>query len=806
MARRLGNMLYRCRAHFYKKVYTIFLTLAFIFGFASPYFPDGQLGNGTRYAEASSHAFIENFIWQGDHGATVNNGASNTVWWNAHNWSNRQDTSSNSVSYDVGDHIDIHTSTSSLSDGTATNDRYKIGGDGGAGVGIMHLDFETIESARLRNPMLISPTAPGVVEFRAPRFVTTGHWWEIAIIPTNMVTGGEFTAVPCPGTGAEGFNDNPGSGHCPPQDSINFIIIGSTDYEPCLDWKIEMGVAKAINGVKQDYVSQIQVATNPSEKNELYAWRLEYYPDKIKVFADFDENGVKEQVDVFNVSVPWSEVYVNLLGVAYEADHHPQNGTTTQCTSYQGQVREMPWKEVKVSPVKYSKTRAYPKENGIEHTPITTGWVGYDTRDTQRFGSVNGVPQPNAFDYDDWGSVAFCSSGWYCNSPTSSKTLSFNLPAEDAAGISSAALLFDTRFEGDATLKVNGTPIGSLAKRSTVPGYTSDTHWVQRSIAVNPSLFVAGTNTITVDIQGQRDFDRLQFEFGYAENVADTTPPTRSNGQPIGTLPAGTATTTLGLDTNENATCKYATISGTAYDSMLSIFASTGGTKHQNVITGLQNGISYNYYVKCKDAASNKNIDDYTIAFSVASPGPKIIDVRVGASSDDAYSDPDSWPSYSHNDVARGIFAGNPGNSGQATWGGFRWTNLGIPAGAIINNAYVELVQKDWGFSGITTLAFEGASSPAAFSSLSTPYNRWASKTAWNVQWNWDSQKGSPGKIIKTPALVNGVQELVNRYGAINTIVLLEDGTGYAGGQYHSWESYDNGVNVAPRLHIEYTQ
>ncbi|RKY34722.1 MAG: hypothetical protein DRP78_06215, partial [Candidatus Omnitrophota bacterium] len=39
-------------------------------------------------------------------------------------------------------------------------------------------------------------------------------------------------------------------------------------------------------------------------------------------------------------------------------------------------------------------------------------------------------------------------------------------------------------------------------------------------------------------------------------------------------------------------------------------------------VTGLENGFTYHYYVKCKDASDNINPDDYAITFSVASsPG-----------------------------------------------------------------------------------------------------------------------------------------------------------------------------------------
>ena len=102
----------------------------------------------------------------------------------------------------------------------------------------------------------------------------------------------------------------------------------------------------------------------------------------------------------------------------------------------------------------------------------------------------------------------------------------------------------------------------------------------------------------------------------------DTTPPTRSNGQPSGTLPAGTTQTTLSLSTNENATCRYATSAGVVYASMTNPFATTGGTSQSTAVSGLSNGNSYTYYVRCLDAAANANPDDFAIAFSVANPPP----------------------------------------------------------------------------------------------------------------------------------------------------------------------------------------
>jgi hypothetical protein len=74
--------------------------------------------------------------------------------------------------------------------------------------------------------------------------------------------------------------------------------------------------------------------------------------------------------------------------------------------------------------------------------------------------------------------------------------------------------------------------------------------------------------------------------------ACDTVPPVRSNGQPTGTLPAGTTQTTLSLATNENATCRWAPSAGVAYTAMPTPFSTTGGTTHSTPVSGLTNGTS----------------------------------------------------------------------------------------------------------------------------------------------------------------------------------------------------------------------
>ena len=98
----------------------------------------------------------------------------------------------------TGYHIDVHKSrNSNPRDGEEDNEALVIGGDGSPGVAAMRMNFEGILTARLRNPMLVSATRPGVVEFYAPKFVTTGHWWEIALTPANgSVVSGQNTSIP----------------------------------------------------------------------------------------------------------------------------------------------------------------------------------------------------------------------------------------------------------------------------------------------------------------------------------------------------------------------------------------------------------------------------------------------------------------------------------------------------------------------------------------------------------------------------------------------------------------------------------
>jgi hypothetical protein len=255
-----------------------------------------------------------------------------------------------------------------------------------------------------------------------------------------------------------------------------------------------------------------ELASAPEAKWKLIPWRLDFYPDRVEAFFDKDDDGTLEPHATFNVNIPWREVYVHLLGVAYQADHHPQE----EC--FQGQVRDLPWKDVRIEPMKYSRTASYPKDDGATRSLIQSGWTGYDLRDSYRYGTLGGVAQPNAGPYYKHASMGLCHGDFYdCPTRTlTDKTLSFELPAADATGIARAQLVYDIRESGSVTVAVNGKSLGTLPRTDTVPAaLNEDTHWVERSVDVDPALLKAGTNTVTFHLEGMVALDRMHFELAY---------------------------------------------------------------------------------------------------------------------------------------------------------------------------------------------------------------------------------------------------------------------------------------------------
>jgi chitodextrinase len=166
------------------------------------------------------------------------------------------------------------------------------------------------------------------------------------------------------------------------------------------------------------------------------------------------------------------------------------------------------------------------------------------------------------------------------------------------------------------TFTLNTAGLATVIKGGTTIIALREGHDLLNVPVISPS-----GNKITVAFSeaGVTQAPTLDIHYTVSPPPPDTTPPVLSNGSPTGQLPSGTTRATLSLSTNENVTCKYGTTANVGYASIPSTFSTTGSISHNAAISGLINGQSYAYYVRCQDQAGNSNTNDYPISFSVAS-------------------------------------------------------------------------------------------------------------------------------------------------------------------------------------------
>lgn len=480
------------------------------------------------------YRFREDFAWQGNHAARVNGGSGSTVWWDEASWDTRGDSSFTAVMPMAGGamtnrfHIDIHKAASSdPRDGRVDNSSPVVGGDGSAGVGIMHLDFQDIVSARLRNPLLIGDGG-ATLRFHAPAFNTSGHWWEIAITPADRMIAGEYTGVP--GQDPYGLPDGSGGGsvgpgHGPYADSINLVMIGSSDVPCIVGWRVRSGITRTVAGATSHYVNPVAsqseyLQTDPAQAQTLVLWQIDYRRDGITLSVDLDGDGSVTAIESWALDVPWSEVHVHLLGVAYQADHHPQE------PCYLGHMREIGWRAIEAWPVKFARTDVHPSNQGIVQTPRALGFMGYDLRDIQRLGPAEeGAASPaNDAPYLVSNAGRWCNdAGYPCFRADAAASLAFELPARFTAA-REARLLLDTkdRAQADASLsaRLNGVALGRFGGHDRVAAAEASA-WVRDALPVPLHALGVGDASLELTLEAGAYADRIEFEFGFAGALED---------------------------------------------------------------------------------------------------------------------------------------------------------------------------------------------------------------------------------------------------------------------------------------------
>ncbi len=134
---------------------------------------------------------------------------------------------------------------------------------------------------------------------------------------------------------------------------------------------------------------------------------------------------------------------------------------------------------------------------------------------------------------------------------------------------------------------------------------------------------------------------------------------------------------------------------------------------------------------------------------------------------------------------------------------GLRFSNLALPRGVAITNAYIQFKASKT-TSEATSLTVEGqaADDPPSFSGSNYNVSARARTTA-SVAWSpavWSS--GAAGTVQRTPNLAPVIQEIISRSGwrSGNALALIITGTGQRVAR-----SYDGEQAGAPLLHIEYS-
>lgn len=137
--------------------------------------------------------------------------------------------------------------------------------------------------------------------------------------------------------------------------------------------------------------------------------------------------------------------------------------------------------------------------------------------------------------------------------------------------------------------------------------------------------------------------------------------------------------------------------------------------------------------------------------------------------------------------------------SGTGVWLGFRYTNVTIPPGSVITNAYQTVVT--YGTNDDPNLDIYGQATDDAATFTTSSYNiTGRSRTTAYVNWSaTDIGTGSKN----TPDLKTIIQEIIDRPGwsSGNDIALLWDSLGSS---YIAIRTYDYGSNI-PSITIEYT-
>jgi Tol biopolymer transport system component len=167
----------------------------------------------------------------------------------------------------------------------------------------------------------------------------------------------------------------------------------------------------------------------------------------------------------------------------------------------------------------------------------------------------------------------------------------------------------------------------------------------------------------------------------------------------------------------------------------------------------------------------------------------------ITAGADDGYSTSGAGD---YNSDVEWYEAGSPiaGSSNNA-W--FRFIAITIPTGAIIDEAYLEMIQSEWEIGTSLKIYAEDAANPSAPTSAGDHSNR--TRTTSGVTW---TNGHSDPWWQNSPNFASVIQELINSYSYNNGVIqILLDNNGSTNGAGAAGYTFEN-TGFAPRLYIRY--
>jgi hypothetical protein len=204
------------------------------------------------------------------------------------------------------------------------------------------------------------------------------------------------------------------------------------------------------------------------------------------------------------------------------------------------------------------------------------------------------------------------------------------------------------------------------------------------------------------------------------------------------------------------------------------------------------------YVLRLSASDGEATVADEVTVFAAPAGGASVIEARVSQGSDDVEQAVSGSVGLTSSDLE----LTTDGNTQQVV--GVRFTNLQVPRGAQLLNAYVQFWtdETSTGASAMTIKAEASDNTPTYVGSTSNVTNR--TTTAQNVTWSppdWTTV-GQAGAAQRTPDLSSVLQAVVGRTGwsAGNALALQFSGTGR-----RTARAFESGAATAALLHVEYT-